>query len=309
MLSVVVTVVEGEPALSRCLDALAAQTIRTRLDVIVPYDETIAGVAPLSARYPWARFVSMGRLASSSALNAFDQHGLYERRRAAGLRAATGGLVAMLEDRGRPQPDWAARMVELHARMPSAAIGGVVGHSGRGALRWALFFCDFGRYQPAMPEGPVEYLSDVNICYKRDALESVRELWQDIYQESTVNWALRRNGHTLHLSPAPVVTEERADAQYWPVMRERMHWARIFAHVRGREAPSRVSCLAWAAATPLLPTLLFVRHVRRQLTLGRYLGEFVRAAPATLLLLHCWSFGECIGYVEAAASRRRILPT
>jgi hypothetical protein len=48
-------------------------------------------------------------------------------------------------------------------------------------------------------------------------------LWRDSYQESTVNWALRREGWALHLSHAPVVVEERADARLWPAMLERMH--------------------------------------------------------------------------------------
>jgi hypothetical protein len=196
-------------------------------------------------------------------------------------------------------------MIDLHARLRSGAIGGAVEHGGRGALRWALFFCDFGRYQRALPSGTAEYLSDVNICYKREALEAVRDLWQDVYQESTVNWALRRRGYELHLSSAPIVVEERREAALWRIMRERLHWARIFAHVRGREAPSRLNCLLWAAATPVLPTLLFVRHLRRQLTLGRHLAEFAGSALPMLVLLHCWSLGECIGYLESVPMKRQ----
>lgn len=303
VLSVVVTVVEGGAALTRCLDALSVQSRQSDIEVLVAYDDTIAEVVTLAPKYPWVRFVRMGAASAGASRNAFAEHGLYERRRAAGLRAARGRLVAMLEDRGRPRPDWSAAMIDLHDRLPSGAIGGVVEHGGHGAVRWALFFCDFGRYQPAVPGGAVEYLSDVNICYKREALDGVRDLWQEIYQESTVNWALRRRGYELHLSQAPVVVEERALAPLWPIMRERMHWARIFAHVRGHEAPSRLACLLWAAATPALPTLLFVRHLRRQLSLRRYLSEFARASLATFVLLHCWSLGECLGYLEAAAGR------
>lgn len=247
----------------------------------------------------------MGRITADGPRDAFAEHGLYERRRAAGLGAAAAPLIAMIEDRGWPRPGWAAAMVAVHEREAAAAIGGVVEHGGHGPLRWALFFSDFGRYQSAMPPGPAEYLSDVNICYKREPLESVRPLWQDIYQESTVNWALRRAGHDLRLSPEPEVVETRAEVHLLPVMRERMHWARIFAHVRGRETPSRLRRLAWAVVTPVLPSVLFLRHVRRQLSLGRYRWELVKASPALLLVLHCWAFGECIGYCEAALEPSR----
>jgi hypothetical protein len=304
LLSVVVTVVEGGAALVRCLDALAGQTAAEGVEVIVPYDGSIPDTPSLATRYPSVRFTDMGAASTAGRRNAFSEHGLYEQRRAAGLRAARGLLVAMLEDRGAPRPDWSAAMIDLHARMPCGAIGGVVEHGGGGALRWALFFCDFGRYQPVLRGCTVEYLSDVNICYKREALEAVRNLWQEVYQESTVNWALRRCGYELHLSPAPVVVEERGEARLWPIMRERLHWARIFAHVRGREAPSPLNCVAWAAATPVLPTLLFVRHLRRQLTLRRHLAEFARAALPMLVLLHCWSLGECIGYLESVPMKR-----
>jgi len=303
-LSVVVTVVEGGAALTRCLDALGAQQGAPALEVIVPFDEAIPEVRRLNARYPFVRFVEMGAITADDNRNAFDEHALYERRRAAGLRVATGRLAALVEDRGAPRTDWAAAMIALHDRRPDGAIGGVVEHGGRGALRWALYICDFGRYQPGVPEGAVEYLSDVNICYKRESLETVRHLWRDIYQESTVNWALRRSGEALYLSHLPVVVEQRAVARLWPVMQERMHWARIFAHVRGREATSRSACVVWAVATAVLPAVLLIRHVRRQLEIGRHLPEFVRALPALLLLLLCWSLGEFLGYLEAALAWR-----
>jgi hypothetical protein len=303
-LSVVVTVVEGGEALTRCLDALSTQSGFPDLEVIVPFDDAVPEVSRLSTRFPFVRFVDAGGTLREASRNAFHEHALYERRRAAGLRAASGRLAALLEDRGCPRADWASTVIALHRGTDAAAIGGVVEHGGRGALRWALFFSDFGRYQPGVGEGHAEYLSDVNICYKREPLDRVRHLWQESYQESTVNWALRRAGHELRLSHAPVVVETRAEARLWPVMRERMHWARIFGHVRGREAASRLSCLLWAAVTPVLPHVLFVRHLRRQLALRHHVKEFVLASPATLLLLHCWSLGECIGYLEAAARPR-----
>jgi hypothetical protein len=303
-LSAVVTVVEGGSALVSCLESLSAQTGSPDLEIIVPFDDAVPEVARLAERFPHVRFIDNGSITSRSSRNAFDEHALYERRRAAGLRAARGTLAALLEDRGCPRRDWAATVISLHERTPAPAIGGVVEHGGRGALRWALFFSDFGRYQPGVPEGAVEYLSDVNISYKRDALDAVRHLWEESYQESTVNWALRRAGHELRLTHAPVVVETRAQARLLPVMRERMHWARIFAHVRGREAPSRAACLAWAAVTPVLPLVLFVRHLRREIRLRRHLRDFALASPALVLLLHCWGFGEWIGYVEAAMEKR-----
>src|SRR5689334_24073204 len=115
-LSIIITVVEGGRALSRCLEALAKQTYPPSLEVIVPYDETISEVASLAERFPAILFMNLGALVDKrSARNAFTQHVLFDRRRAAGLGAAKGNLVAMIEDRVRPRSDWAASMMTLHA--------------------------------------------------------------------------------------------------------------------------------------------------------------------------------------------------
>ncbi len=304
-LSIVMTVVDGDAALVKGLMALRNQVDAGRLEIIVPYDDTISEMAALAPRFPEVRFVDLGSLHSKGTpLNAYSQHAIYDRRRAGGLRAANGRLVAMLEDRGLPQPGWARAMVALHEEATCAAIGGAIENGAEGSLRWALFFCDFGRFEPPLEESDPEYLTDINLCYRREALESVRALWEDRYFESQVNWALRRNGLRLRVSDKALVVLERRKIGLWSVMNERIQWGRIFGQVRGRET-SPLGCLVWAAAAPIIPVVLFTRHFRRQLEKRRNVARFIRAIPATLLLLHCWVLGEFIGYCEAARMPRR----
>jgi hypothetical protein len=303
-LSVVVTVVDGGAALTECIDALTKQRDAPATEIIVPYDDSVAEVGGLVERFPSVRFLHLGSLlARGERLNEFVRHRLFDIRRARGLRAATGGLVAIVEDRGRPRPDWARAIVDLHRSSSYAAVGGVVEHAGQGALRWAVFFCDFGRFQPPVFEDSPEYITDTNICYSREALEAVGDLWADRYQEPTVNWALRRRGLTLHLSERPVTMQKRDGITIGSVLLERVHWGRLFGHIRGREASAPRS-LAWAATSPLLPFVLFARHLKRELKRRRNLREFVVAAPLMVPLLCAWALGECIGYLEAARSRR-----
>jgi hypothetical protein len=297
-LSVVVTVVEAGPALRRCLKALSNQDRPPVLEIIVPYDDTIPEVGYLKNEFPIVRFLDLGSLHKKGApQNEFSRHVLYDRRRAAGLRAAGGRLLALLEDRGRPRSDWARSMVELHDSTTYSVIGGAIENGAAGSLRWAIFFCDFGRYQAPLEQENPEYVTDVNICYKREALESVRELWEQRYQEPTVNFGLQRRGHGLYLSDRPVVIQERANLSLWSSLQERIHWGRTFGRIRGSEI-SRSQCLALAASTPFVPILLFIRHLRRQLQKQRHVGKFVRAIPAMLLLLHFWALGEFVGYCE-----------
>src|SRR5438093_755901 len=59
-LSVIVTIVDGGPALTRCLDALMAQEGAPPLEVLVPFDDSVPAASIPSARYPHVRFVKIG---------------------------------------------------------------------------------------------------------------------------------------------------------------------------------------------------------------------------------------------------------
>jgi hypothetical protein len=187
-LSVVVTIVDGAPALTDCLEALARQELAPPVEVIVPYDDSVSGIGEVRDRFGSVRFLPMGRIETSRPPESpAGQHELYDRRRSAGLLAATGEVVCILEDRGVPDPDWAAEVARLHEDLPHAVIGGAVECGVDAALNWAVYFCDFGRYQLPLEAGRRPYVTDVNISYKRKALESVRELWRDRYHETTVH--------------------------------------------------------------------------------------------------------------------------
>jgi hypothetical protein len=303
LLSVIVTVVDSGAILTRCLEALEGQVDAPPMEVIVPYDDTTPEVARYADRFPRFRFLGLGSLRDpKEAKNEFAKHDLYDRRRAAGLRVAQGELLAMVEDRGRPRPDWAREIVGLIHGSDYAAVGGGVENGADRTVLWAVFFCDFSRYQPPLDILNPEYMTDVNICYTREALASVAELWDYKYQEARINWALRRQGRRLYLSSRPIVVEERVPIGLAKLFSERVHWARVFGQVRGRET-SRMRSLIWAATTPLLPFLLFVRHFRRQLQKGRNVDKFLAAGPAIFALLAFWALGECIGYCEAVVHR------
>ena len=112
ILSVVVTIVEGGEALRRFLGALRAQADGPPLEVIVPFDASAGSVAGLSREFPEYTFLDLGAVPTTRAPEtASGQHELYDRRRAAGLAAARGDLVAILEDRGIPRPDWSRTAV------------------------------------------------------------------------------------------------------------------------------------------------------------------------------------------------------
>ena len=293
--SVVVTIVDGGEQLRRCLAALAPQTGTPAMEVLIPYDETVGDLAARRGEFPGFRFLALGWLPTAGASgSAAAQHELIDRRRAAGLGAATGDVVAMLEDRGVPRPDWVRTVQDLHARLPHPAIGGAIDWAGRGILSWAVYACDFGRSQSGQPEGPREFLSSGNLSYKRAAIEATHPLWRERYHETVVHDHLRHDGGLLWFAPAAVVEQTRTGLRLAPLLSERFAWGRRYAVTRADQA-SRFERWLRAITAIVLPALLYLRIALRH---GRRTpGRVVRATPVLLLLLAAWSLGEGAGYL------------
>lgn len=296
-LSVIVTIVDGGETLRRCLEALDQQDNPPGLEILVPYDESLPQVSDLGRHFPTIVFLPMGMVPTGRPTqSAAGQHELFDRRRAAGLAAATGKLIAILEDRGVPRADWARQTVDLHSRLPHAVIGGAIENGRDRLLNWAVYFCDFARYQLPLEEGSRDYVSDVNICYKRRALDSTQEIWATRYHETTVHWALQRAGEILYLHPAMVVDQMRGSLQFESLLKERLGWGRLFAYTRAREM-TRARRLMFGMLAPFLPGILLLRIVRRQFVKRRALGRLAIAWPIVLAFLVAWSLGEGAGYV------------
>ena len=299
MLSVVVTIVEGGDSLARCLSALEAQVGAPELEIIVPFDDSVEVPAD---RFPRVRFESMGRVEVEE--SAAGKHELFDRRRARGLSVAAGEIVAILEDRGVPTSDWAGTIVRLHQELPHAVIGGAVDNGVDRLRNWAVYFCDFSRYQRPFEAGPAKWVTDVNVSYKRRALEETEELWRDRYHETTVHWALEQRGEQLFLTPELVVEQMRTETGLLQMLSERLHWGRLFAYTRVK-ASTPLQRVIYLGASPPIPAVMFVRQAQLQLVKRRYLGRFLAASPAVVTLLAFWSAGEAIGYLTAKPSARK----
>jgi hypothetical protein len=302
-LTVLITVIDGGDVLTRCLDAIGAQENAPPMRVIVPYDETIPEIAALADRYPAVEFLNLGALCDGAPKNAYEEHVVFDKRRSGGLAAAKSDLIALIEDRGWPQKDWARAMVDAHAAYPEGAIGGAIDCAAKTALNWAIFFADYGRYQAPFDTDHPDYASDTNICYKRAAVEATRSLWADQYREAEVNWAVRDRAGGLRLDAAPQTMQQRTPAKLGRVMNERLHWGRMYGQVRAEGVPF-AGRLKWLIAAPILPVFLYVRHLRRQLRLGRHVGWFFLATPAMFYILFFWALGEFIGYLEAPMRKK-----
>lgn len=296
-LSILVTVVSGKESLRRCLGVLCPQIDPADMEIIVPYDRWSREVNDLASDFPGVRFHFVDDREGTSSETAPQAHHLYDRRRAVGLALARGRLVAMTEEHAVPAPDWCRQILAAHEQ-PYAVIGGVIDNGVDRAMNWALYYCDFGRYGHPLPSGPAEYASDVNLAYKRRALEAARDVWRDAYHETNVHWTLRARGEVVFLDPRMVVHEHRPAIGLCRAYRERVEWARIFAETRVAEY-GMWRCLAYAAGTPVLPALLLLRVARHMSRQGRSIGQMAKTLPLALFLLTGWAYGELLGYLAS----------
>lgn len=293
-LSVVVRIVGGGLFLERCLAQLVAQAEGKQIEIIAPYDSTIAEVRKLAPQFPQVTFWDMGPVSFQNS-NQGTAHLLYDLRTTAGMRLARGRIVASIEDFAIPNPDWCEQILAAH-QLEHGVIGGAVEHAGHGSINWALYFLDFARYGLPLAEGPASYLTDVNVSYKRAALEMTQNIWSERYNEVTVHWALAAQGVTLWQRPCIVVSEDRGNLSFKQSLRERFAWGRVFGFMRVQESspPARIGLIV---AAPLIPFVLVTRALYRVLAKKRHRLIFFRALPLTVVLAVGWSVGELAAYI------------
>jgi hypothetical protein len=295
-LSVVVTIVDGGEVLRRFLEALYAQEGAPELYVIVHYDDTIVETGELSPLFPRALFISLGQVATFRPIESVaGQHELYDRRRAAGLKRATGRLLALLEDRAPPRKDWARTMIRLHDELPHGTIGGAVESVATDRLNWAFYVCDFSRYTLPFQAEPRTWISDVHVCYKRRIIEETRDIWRERFNEASVHWTLLERGETLYLSPELVVDYRTPYTKFGSLLGERFHWGRLFGYARARHVGA-AKRLVYTVTGPIIPFWLLVRHGATMAGKGQG-GRFLAAAPIIFMLLSAWTSGEVWGYI------------
>jgi hypothetical protein len=304
VLSVVVAIVSdttGRPDTSHLelsLRALNNQTGAPPMEIVVPYHPSVQGIEQLRRDYPDVRFVEVADLRTYTGRSGSREH--HDELRARGLAVARGEILALIEDVGLPAPDFCARLVENH-KQPFAAVGGAIENGIDRPLNWAVYFCDFLRYQNPLPSGESALASDACVSYKRAALEAIRPIWQEIFHEWSVNGALRSRGEKVGLFPDVVLYQHRTGLGLKTALRERFVWGRSYAATRAGLAGTRKR-IFWAAFSPLLPPLILARMTLMVVKKRRTIGAFIRAFPLTGILTVAWSWGELIGYLTGRAN-------
>jgi hypothetical protein len=139
--------------------------------------------------------------------------------RAAGLNAATTGIVAITEDHCTPRLDWCSRIVATYRAHPDcAAIGGAVANGSENTIMGrANFLVTFARYMETSLTAPVPAIA--NMAVRRSALPGKLAAGE---LEMTFLPDLSRQPGAIRFSPEIVVTHTQ-DHGLWHTLAAHYH--------------------------------------------------------------------------------------
>lgn len=282
-LSVVVASAHSRAGLEACLASLQDQMAGGEIEVIA-VSNCCGGVGrSIEASFSFVRLIEAPPSTTVPAL------------RTTGILAATGRVIALLEDNSIVGPTW-CRAIRMAQAGSHAIVGGAVERVGEHrAIDWAVYFYEYGKYMLPSGEGASATLSGNNVSYKRALLEELQEEFRDGFFEAFLHERLRSQGQVLRMAPDAVVYHTQ-QYQMGTVLRQTFYHGR---HYAGRRvaAASSLTRLGFAAGSTVLPVILPLRIARVVLQRKRHVRELMLALPYLVLFMTSWACGELMGYL------------
>jgi len=204
--SVVVCSRNGSRTIRDCLDALRVLEYPD-FEVIVVDDGSTDETAAIAAEREY-RVLQTGGVGLSEARNV-------------GLRAASGEIVAYLDDDAFPDVDWLTYLAATFMSTPHAGVGGPnVTPREDGWLARCVANAPGGPIHVLLTDHEAEHIPGCNMAFRRDVLLSIEGFdprFRAAGDDVDVCWRLQDAGHTLGFSPGALVWHHRRGSAraYW----------------------------------------------------------------------------------------------
>jgi O-antigen biosynthesis protein len=138
-----------------------------------------------------------------------------------GLEAATGEIVAYVDDDASPDPHWLRYLAATFVRTSHAAVGGPnIPPADEGPVAACVAKAPGGPIHVLLSDDEAEHIPGCNMAVRREALEAIGGFdpqFRVAGDDVDVCWRLQERGWTLGFSPAAVVWHRRRDSVrgYW----------------------------------------------------------------------------------------------
>src|SRR5205814_7700430 len=129
--SVILVTPDSYETIRKTVRALRMQTARKCLEIVIiaPSKRTLGLIEDELKEFHSVHVIEFGKIEALAA------------PRVAGILAASAPLVALGEDHGFPERDWAQSLIEAH-RQPWAAVGPAFINGNPGAMSWMSLIMD-----------------------------------------------------------------------------------------------------------------------------------------------------------------------
>lgn len=219
--------------------------------------------------------------------------------RAIGVRAATAPYVFIAETHAYPDPDMAAKLVQLLSREWSLAVPGFRNANPRNGISWAGFLSDYGAWSRALPAGETQRAPAHDTAFRRSVLMEfgVRMEWALGFGDE-LYIGLQARGHRTWFEPTAGIQHVNIDrVGHW--VRERyLSGVLIGGNRSSRWTWSRR--LLYVCASPLIPFVVLARVQRGVREVSRREHLPVGTIPAIVVGVILKVAGEVRGYLLGA---------
>ena len=204
--SVIVCSRNGARTLRDCFDALSRLEYPS-FEVIVVDDGSSDGTADLGREFGF-RVISTAGVGLGSSRNA-------------GLDAATGEIVAYIDDDAYPDAHWLTYLAADFLRSPHAGVGGPnVAPPGDGFVADCVARAAGGPVHVLLSDAEAEHIPGCNAAFRKESLQKIGGFDPRFHaagDDVDICWRLREGGETLGFSPAAVVWHHRRGSlrAYW----------------------------------------------------------------------------------------------
>jgi hypothetical protein len=278
----VVVVTDELTTIDDLVDALAAQTVSSEIEVVA--------VSPHAAPPPReARRLAGFRHVDRPVLPLGDA-------RAAGVREASAAIVVVGETHAFPRPSWAEHLIRAHGAGWLAVMPAIANANPGPVLSWASFLVDYGTSafgEPGAITGPPSY----HTAFTRARLLALGDRLPALLESGTTIGAELGTDRAYHETKAVVDHLNVATPAAW--VHERFLGGRILASAR-RARWSGARTLVYLLGSPLVPVVRWwrARDAIAQAHRSGLLPPWTRTATALGLVL--WGAGEAVGYAAGA---------
>ncbi len=204
--SVIVCTFNGSRTLSECLESLLRLEY-PNYEVIVVNDGSTDATAKIAHSYGF-RVITTENQGLASARNT-------------GLRAATGEIVAYIDDDAYPDPHWLRYLANTFMNTKHVGIGGPnIAPPGDGHIAECVAHSPGNPVHILLSDTEAEHIPGCNMAFRKAALEAIDGFdpqFRIAGDDVDVCWRLQQKGWTLGYSPGAMVWHHRRNSirAYW----------------------------------------------------------------------------------------------